>query len=303
MVLRSDARSVEPASASWRRRCTRWQVSLRPGLEGGTSVELSGRPLRECKVASHGLTCYPTLMAPSTTVEVRGWLDPPDDAWVELCLLHALERVIGCDDMYARRLAQQFREQGSVIVDTPSRETAERLSEDLQGAGALIYLAPSDVPVILTEVHSATWGALQDDTASCQRRTPSRFHVRFWAPTTNGVTGEPAPRPTSVDGFSLAGVAARRVAVMDEDADSALLDIELVKPLRSVAFVPDPALCHPGGVALETAMRLVGGRVIVNWISEDHDYWYFFFFCFGPNCTRVSKQDGVCTRIRRARSG
>lgn len=257
-------------------------------------------------------------MAPSITVEVRGWQGPRSDG--ERCLFSTLRGLLGCDDAQARRLAYQFGEQGSVVIDAKSRESAEGLSEYLQGLGALICLAPREGPVTSIEAHVAAWGTLRDDRATCQRVTSSKFHVTFYAPTIDYISGETTARPACTESFSLGGVSASCIKVIDESEDGALLDVELVQPLRPVAFVPDRTLCRPGGIGLEAAMRLVRRQIIANWISEDLDYWYFHFLDGGagswhftqpegpnppheylvPNCYRISKQDGVCARISRA---
>lgn len=197
-------------------------------------------------------------------------------------------------------MAEEFRQRGSVILDAPSREIAERLSQDLQGVGALIYLAPFEGPIDFTEVHHATWGTRSDETASCIRLTSTNLRVTFGASTTDWL-GNPTPHPGVDSGLSLAGVPARRIEIVDATESGAVLAIELAQPLPWAMFVPDPALTRSDGIDFEDAMRLVGQEVIANWISEDEDYWYFYFFCFGPGCTRVSKHDGVCTRISRRR--
>ncbi len=233
-------------------------------------------------------------------VEVRGWLNPRHDTWAESCLFHALRRVLGCEEAHARGLAREFREQGGLTVDAQLRETAERLSDALQGVGALIYLTPGEGQLTFSEVHPVTWGERPEDTASCQRLSASKFQVDVWLPSIDELTGEPIPRPTPADRFWLANVPARRVEIIGEHEDAARLNVELVQPVDSVAFIPDPTLSGPGDISFETAMRLAGGRIIANRISEDREFWYFYFFCFGPNCQRISKAGGSSTRIGRA---
>jgi hypothetical protein len=174
-------------------------------------------------------------VSPSSVVEVRGWVDSRDDTWAESCLFHAVQRVLGCNEAEARRLAHEFRDQGSIHIDVQSRDTAERLSEDLQGVGALVYLTPREGPITFSEVHAARWGSRMDETATCQRVTGSNFHVALWVPTVDGVTGEPTPRPMASEHFSLSSVPASCVKIIGEDEDTVLLDAELNQPLRSVA--------------------------------------------------------------------
>ncbi len=238
-------------------------------------------------------------MAVSTTVEIRGWQE--SESGPETCIFNALQRVLKYDEGSARRLADEFAKSGRLNVHAPSRESAEDLNESLQGLGALTILEPTDAPVTLCEVHSATWGSLVDDSASCDRLTPTHFRVRLYAPPFD-VMGTPTPRPNVAAPFSLAGIRASRTSLLEENEDDVVLDIELIEPMQSVTFVPDSKLAKHRGVSLETAIRLAGGTSIVNWISEDVDHWYFYFFCFGPNCKRVSKSDGVCTRISRSRT-
>jgi len=233
-------------------------------------------------------------VAVATDVEIRGWQE--GRSLPEQHIFYALRRVLGSHESSARRVADEYARSQRVVVHAWTRADAERLAGALQGVGALTYLDPTDGPITLLEVHPAKWGFLSDDAVLCERLAPSRFHVNFYVPSHDGA-GKPRTLPHAADMFRLAGIPARRTAILQLRQHDLSLDVALAEPMPSAAFVPDPRLARRGGVSLETAIRIVGGTVISNWISEDRDNWFFRFFCIGPSRKRVSKSDGVCTRL------
>jgi hypothetical protein len=233
-------------------------------------------------------------VAVATDVEIRGWQDG-QASLPEQCIYYALRRVLGYDEGNARRVAEEYVRAKHVVVHAWTRENAERLASALQGVRALTYLAPTDCRITLLEAHPAKWGFLFDGAAVCERLTPTRFHVNFYVPSHDSA-GKPRTLPR-LDELFLSGIEARRAVIVQEREHDLSLDVALAHPMPSAAYVPDPKLARRGGISLETAIRIVGGSVIANWISEDRDNWYFRFFCIGPNRKRVSKSDGVCTRL------
>lgn len=118
--------------------------------------------------------------------------------------------------------------------------------------------------------------------------------------------GEP-PQPYSLPmqlPLVLNGIEGDVQAVFDHDVEAlqsakAMVRVQLRRPMPAVMFVPDPALVWPGGITFETAMQLasVDDSVIVNWISEDREAWYFNFYSFDLGARRVSKREGSVSNV------
>lgn len=161
------------------------------------------------------------------------------------------------------------------------------------------------------ELHSVQWGPIQGSSALCVRLDDSLFDVRidrsrrsessYWfAP--GGLP--PFELPTS-EPFVLGGLLGRFIAIVSEDeADpdfpehcGLTVRIRLHIPMPSVAFVPDPNLALANGITFEAATALANpeGTVLINWISEDADAWFFNYFSFGYGALRVAKRDGSVT--------
>jgi len=158
------------------------------------------------------------------------------------------------------------------------------------------------------ELHSVHWGPIRGSSEASVRLNDSLFDVHvdlsrkgessYWF-TPGGLP--PFDLPTA-EPFFLGGVPGQFMYVVDRDEpDPELPDdcgltvrVQLHVAMPSVAFVPDPKLAPIHGITFEEAMALAnpGGTVLINWISEDADAWYFNYFSFGYGAVRVAKQDG-----------
>ena len=162
------------------------------------------------------------------------------------------------------------------------------------------------------ELHPLVWGSLvQVLPSACLRSSDTLFDVRadltrtdednYWV---TGLGAPPAPHEIPDAPLVLNGIHGRVLAVLqyhapDPQYTSVTVRVQLEAAMPVVAFAPDPDLALVGGLTFEQAMHLAcpDGEVLINWITEDAEAWYFNAFSFGMGGTRVSKRDGAITRV------
>lgn len=162
------------------------------------------------------------------------------------------------------------------------------------------------------ELHEVVWGPISPSMPeSCVRLSDTLFEVHVNLTRTDAdnywITGLGAPAPPHAlhdDPLVLSGVTGKVIALVAHDPpheqfSGVTVRAELSEPLPRVVFIPDPALASPNGPTYERALEIgaLDGTVIVNWIWEDADAWYFNFWSFGKGTNRVSKLDGALTEI------
>ncbi len=139
---------------------------------------------------------------------------------------------------------------------------------------------------------------------TCKRRDDSHFALYVGLPDPSAVTGIDDGRRPEIPGTGselfISGQRARVDAVHRSTPFELTVTIALESPMPSVMYRPDQSLSHAGDVSFEQALSVVVEHdhgVVVNWISEDSEAWYFNAYCIGPGCTRVSKATGEIARV------
>lgn len=166
------------------------------------------------------------------------------------------------------------------------------------------------------ELHPLSWGEIEPtDPATYERISSRSFKVlvertrkvpaRFW------FTEDPYPPPRELPSSAISLLLAGRTGTVVEHLGdvtypelqehlSTWVRVEMAEDMPPAEFEPDPLLNHPGGVTFDQALRILDDRkdtILINWITEDAEAWYFNAYCIGLGCTRVAKQDGSVSRV------